>query len=104
MYILNVIKHLEELGAKVLYPFKYGPSPTEELDVELSFDIEQFNLLIDKNEIWCPIDESISYNNWITIITKNLLETLQGFYKSLLPIAENKVNPLNRYINIYNMN
>jgi len=102
--ILNLIKHLEELGAKVLYPFKHRKSSMEKLDVEISFDIEQFNLLIDKNDIWCPIDESISYNNWITIITKHLLETLQGFYKSLLPIAENKVNPLNRYINIYNTN
>jgi len=99
--IINVIKLSEELGAKVLYPFKPGQSSMEELDVEL-FDIEQFNLLIDKDDIWCPIDESISYNNWITIITKHLLETLQSFYKSLLPIAENKVNPLNRYINIYN--
>ncbi|XP_029344827.1 serine-protein kinase ATM [Acyrthosiphon pisum] len=80
----------EELGAKALYPFKHGQSSMEELDVELSFDIEQFNLLIDKNDIWCPLDESISYNNWITIITKHLLETLQGFCKSLLPIAENK--------------
>ncbi|XP_060874698.1 serine-protein kinase ATM isoform X2 [Metopolophium dirhodum] len=80
----------EELGAKVLYPFKHGQSSMAKLDVELSFDIEQFNLLIDKNDIWCPLDESISYNNWITIITKHLLETLQGFYKSLLPIAENK--------------
>lgn len=71
-----------------MYPFKYYQ--TEELDVELSFDIEQFNLLIDKNEIWCPIDSSISYNNWITNITKHLLETLQGFCKSLLPVAENK--------------
>jgi len=100
--ILNVIKYLEELGAKVLYPFKHGQFSMKELDVELSFDIEQFNLLIDKNNIWCPIDESISYNNWITIVTKHLLETLQGFYKSLLPIAENKVNPLNKYINNYN--
>jgi len=67
----------------------------------LSFDIEQFDLLIDKKEIWCPIDSSISYNNWITNITKHLLETLQGFCQSLLPIAENKVKPKNRYyINI----
>ncbi|KAE9539511.1 hypothetical protein AGLY_004763 [Aphis glycines] len=78
----------EKLGPKVLYPFK--PSEQKELDVELSFDIEQFNLLIDKNEIWCPIDSSISYSSWITNITKHLLETLQGFCKSLLPIAENK--------------
>ncbi|XP_026809071.1 serine-protein kinase ATM isoform X1 [Rhopalosiphum maidis] len=78
----------EELGPKVLYPFK--SSQIEELDVELSFDIEQFNLLIDENEIWCPIDSSISYSSWITNITKHLLETLQGFCKSLLPIAENK--------------
>ncbi|CAH1736405.1 unnamed protein product, partial [Aphis gossypii] len=78
----------KKLGPKVVYPFK--PSEQKELDVELSFDIEQFNLLIDKNEIWCPIDSSISYSSWITNITKHLLETLQGFCKSLLPIAENK--------------
>lgn len=89
---------LEELGRKVLYPFKL--SQIEELDIALSFDIEQFNLLIDEKEIWCPIDSSISYNNWITNITKHLLETLQGFCKNLLSIAENKVKTKN----IYNIN
>lgn len=93
-----IIKHLEELGPKVLYPFK--SSQIEELDVELSFDIEQFNLLIDENEIWCPIDSSMSYSSWITNITKHLLETLQGFCKSLLPIAENKVKFKNMCIDI----
>jgi len=102
--ILNVIKNLEELGAKTLYPFKHEYSQIVESDVELSFDIQKFNLLIDKNEIWCPIDESISYNNWITNITKHLLETLEGFCKSLLPIAENKVKTIKRYIYIYNIN
>lgn len=57
----------------------------------MSFDVEQFNLLIDVNEMWCPTDYSITYDNWITKITKQLLKTLQGFCDSLLPIAENKV-------------
>lgn len=47
--------------------------------------------MIDVKEIWCPTDFSISYSNWITKITKLLLEILQGNCKSLLPIAENKV-------------
>lgn len=47
--------------------------------------------MIDVKEIWCPTDFSISYSNWITKITKQLLEILQGICKSLLPIAENKV-------------
>lgn len=82
----------EKLGKNVLYPFK-----SEELDqdMELSFDIEQFNLKIDDEEIWCPVDSSISYNNWVTRLTKTLLETFQGFSKSLLPIAENKVKTQN---------
>lgn len=84
---LNIF--LEELGKHVLYPFKH--LQIEEQDIELLFDIEQFNLIIDDTEIWCPINSSISYNNWITRITKRLLKTLQGFCKSLLSIAENKV-------------
>lgn len=79
---------LEELGETVLYPFKQ--LQIEEQDIEFSFDIEQFKL-IDNTDMWCPIDSSISYNNWITKITKQLLKTLQGFCKSLLSIAENKV-------------
>lgn len=74
----------------MLYPFK--ESYIEKQDVELTFNIEQFNLLIDVEELWCPIDMSISYNRWITRITKQLLKILQGFCKSILPIAENKVN------------
>lgn len=83
-----MIIYLEELDKKILYPFKQ--LQIEEQDNELSFDIEQFNL-INMEKIWCPINSSISYKNWITILTKQLLTTLQGFCKSLLPIAENKV-------------
>lgn len=74
----------------MLYPFK--ESYIEKQDVELTFNIDQFKLLIDDGELWCPIDRSISYNKWITRITKQLLKILQGFCKSILPIAENKVN------------
>lgn len=73
----------------MLYPFKQ--LQIEEQDIELSFDIEQFHLLIDVEETWCPTDSSISYKNWITLLTKQLLTTLQGYCKSVLPIAENKV-------------
>ncbi|VVC40821.1 Hypothetical protein CINCED_3A017263 [Cinara cedri] len=78
----------ERLGKRMLYPFK--ELHIEDQDVELSFNIEQFNLIIDVDQIWCPIDLSISYNKWLTSLTKQLLETLQGFCKSVLPIAENK--------------
>lgn len=71
-----------------MYPFK---SSQIEEDVEMSFHIEQFNLLIDVNEMWCPTEYSITYDDWITKITKQLLKTLQGFCGSLLSIAENKV-------------
>lgn len=84
---MSISVFLEELGPSTLYPFQN--LLTIEEDVELSFDVEQFNLLTD---MWCPIDSSISYNNWITTITKQLLGTLQGFCKSLLAVAENKVN------------
>lgn len=88
VYIVHLVLFSEKLGKNVLYPFKpEEPDP----DMELSFDIEQFNLIIDVEEIWCPIDYSISYSDWITRLTKKLLETFQGFSKSLLPIAENKV-------------
>lgn len=73
----------------MLYPFK--ELHLENQDIELSFNIELFNSIIDVGEIWCPIDMSISYNEWITRITKQLLETLQGFCISLMYIAENKV-------------
>lgn len=63
----------------------------DEEDIRLSFNMEQFNLIIDVKEIWCPSDPLISYNNWITIITAKLFETLEGFCTSLLPVAENKV-------------
>lgn len=83
-----MIVYLEELDKHILYPFK--ELQIEEQCIQLSFDIEQFNL-ININEIWCPINSTISYKNWITILTKQLLTTLQGFCKSLLSIAENKV-------------
>lgn len=72
----------------MVYPFI--PLQVELQDIESLFNVE-LNLTIDVKEIWCPIDFSISYSNWITKITKHLLETLQGICKSLLPIAENKV-------------
>jgi hypothetical protein len=47
--------------------------------------------------MWCPTDSLITYGNWITNITKQLLETLQGFCKSLLLVAENKVKIYYKY-------
>lgn len=47
--------------------------------------------------MWCPVDPLITYDNWITNITKQLLETLQGFCKSLLLVAENKVKMYYEY-------
>lgn len=88
-YVIHLIIFLEKLGKSVLYPFK--ELEIEEQDVEISFNPEQFNYTIDVKEIWCPLDPSISYSSWIIRITKQLLETLQGFCNSLLPIAENKV-------------
>jgi len=78
------------LNKSTIYPFI--PLQVEEQnDVELIFDIEQFNSIVGVKEIWCPVDTSIPYSNWITEITKHLLGTLPDFCKSLLPIAENKV-------------
>lgn len=71
----------------MIYPF----CVTQEDNVEIVFDIKQFELLIDVKEMWCPVDSLIIYSNWITNITKKLFETLQGFCNSLLLVVENKV-------------
>lgn len=88
---LNKLKllNLDELGQQLLYPFKQ--LEIEEQCIEKPFDIQQRKLILDVKEIWCPRDSSISFNDWVTKITKQLLESLPGFCKSLLPIAENKV-------------
>lgn len=77
------------MNKSTIYPFI--PLQFEEQSIQLIFDIDQFNSIIDVKEIWCPVDTSMSYNNWITGITTCLLKTLPHFCESLLPIAENKV-------------
>lgn len=97
----NLFIYTEELDKSIVYPF--NNLQIDEADIELSFDIEQFNLLIDVKEIWCPENAIISYNDWIVKITKKLFETLQGFCKSLLPVAENKVNICKYNIMLYSL-